>query len=114
MWTSAIGITNAIRINHCNKLDLRFEVLKWLKIDDAVECSNDVSSAKEKLMMVKMNNINLFVEIELGIGKNTNNVLVVMRKSMVTEGKDWIRNNYGNAFLCVNDIEHESSVMLNK
>ena len=27
------------------------------------------------------------------------------------EGKDWIENNYGNASLCVNDIECESSVM---
>ena len=30
------------------------------------------------------------------------------------EGKDWIKNNYGNTFLHVEDVEHESSVMLNE
>ena len=63
-WASAIGITNAIRINHHNELDLRFEVLKGLKIDDAVEHSNDVSSGKETVMKVKTNNRKLFVGIE--------------------------------------------------
>ena len=33
---------------------------------------------------------------------------------MVTQGKDWIRNNYGKTFLCIEEIEYESSVMLNK
>ena len=46
------------------------------------------------------------------MGKNTNNVLVIMHESMATEGKDWIRNNYGTTFLCVNDVEYENSVVL--
>ena len=37
-----------------------------------------------------------------------------MHESMETEGKDWIRNNYGTTFLCVNYVEHESSVMLHE
>ena len=68
-WTSAIGITNAIRINYYNKLDLRFEVLKGMTIDDTVECSNGISSAKETSMNVKINNRKLFVGIEPGMGK---------------------------------------------
>ena len=83
-WTSAIVITNAIRMNCCNKIDLRFEVLGGTKTDDAIECSNDVSSAKEMLVNVKMNNKKSFVGIEPGTGKNANNVLVVMHKIMAS------------------------------
>ena len=55
-----------------------------------------------------------FVGIESGTGKNINNVLVIMQKRMVPDGKDWIRNNYGTTCLSVNDIECKSSVMLHK
>ena len=68
-WTSAIGITNTIRINYHNKLDLRFEGLKGMNIDDAVEYSNDISSAKEMSMDVKINNRKLFIGIKPGMGK---------------------------------------------
>ena len=78
----------AIRINFYSELDLRFEFLKGFKIDDAAEHSDDFSIAKEMLMKVKKNNRKLFVGIETRMGKSTNNVLVAMQKSMVTEGKD--------------------------
>ena len=68
-WTSATGVINAIRINCYDKVDLRFEVLKGLKIDDAVECNDDMSSVKEILMKVQKNNRKLFVGIESGMGK---------------------------------------------
>ena len=85
-----------------------------MKIDDTVEHRDDVSSAKKTLMKVKKNDRKIFVGNEPGLGKNTNTTLIVMHKIMVMEGKDWIRNNYGNKFLCVNNIEHKSSVMLCK
>ena len=47
-------------------------------------------------------------------GENANNVLVATRKSAVSQGKDWIRNDYGNAFLRIEEIEHEISVMSNE
>ena len=40
--------------------------------------------------------------------------MVTICESMTTKGKDWIKNNYGNAFLCIEEIECESNVMLNK
>ena len=105
---------NAIRINCYDKDDLRFEVLKGLKIDDAVEHDNDVSSVKEILMKVQKKNKKLFVGVESVTGNNTNNMLVIMHKSMVPDGKDWIRNNYGATCLSVNDVEQKNSVMLHE
>ena len=79
---------NAIMINYHNELDLRFEVLKGVKIDNTVEHSNDISSAKEMLMNVKINDRSLFVGIKPGMDKNANNTLAVMHESMLMEGKD--------------------------
>ena len=36
-WTSAKGITNAIKMNHFNKEDFWFKVLKLFSINDVVE-----------------------------------------------------------------------------
>ena len=65
-------------------------------------------------MKVQKNNRKLFVGIEPRMGKNIKNMSMTMYKSIATEGKDWIRNNYGTTFLCVNDVEYESSVMLHE
>ena len=62
--------------------------------------SNDISTAKGMLMKVNKNNRKLFVGIEPRMGNIENNALVVMHESMVTEGKDGIRNEYRNTF-CV-------------
>ena len=70
-WTSANGVINAIRINCYDKADLRFEVLKGLKIDDTVEHNDDISSVKEISMKVHKNNKKLFVGIESGMGKTS-------------------------------------------
>ena len=56
-------------MNYCNKVDLRFEFLKGMKIDDTVEHGDDMSSAKEMLINVEINNRKLFVGIEPGMGK---------------------------------------------
>ena len=48
-------------MNYCNKVDLRFEFLKGMKIDDTVEHGDDMSSAKEMLINVEINNRKLFV-----------------------------------------------------
>ena len=64
--------------------------------------------------MSEISNRKVFVRIEQGMGKNNNNVLVVMHKNMEAQGRDWIRNNYGNAFLLIEEKEHESSVTLCK
>ena len=65
-------------------------------------------------MKVQKSNKKLFVGIESGTGKKISNVLVTMHRSMVPDGKDWIRNNYGAMCLSVNDIEHKSSAMLHE
>ena len=51
-WTSARGIMNAMRMNYHKKEDLRFEILKRIRIDDTVEHRNDLSSVKEMLRNV--------------------------------------------------------------
>ena len=68
-WTSATGITNAIRMDYYKKEDLRFEVLKGIRIDDAVEHGTYLSGVKEMLRNVEINNRKVFVGIEQGIGK---------------------------------------------
>ena len=43
-WTSSKVIINAIRINYCNKQDLRFEVLRGISVKDAVEYERELAS----------------------------------------------------------------------
>ena len=45
-WTSSTGIMSATKMNHCNKEDLRFEVLKGISIKDAIERECKLASAK--------------------------------------------------------------------
>ena len=36
-WTTLTGTMNAIRMNHCDKEDLRFEALKRTSFNDTIE-----------------------------------------------------------------------------
>ena len=63
-WTSAKGITNAIRMNYCNKDDLRFEVLIGKIINDTIEHDCELVSVKETLKNVEVNQRIFFVGIE--------------------------------------------------
>ena len=56
----------------------------------------------------------VFVGIEQGTGKNKHNVLAVMSRDMMAQGKDQIINNCGTACLFVDEKACESSVMLHK
>ena len=61
-----------------------------------------------------MNQKKLFVAIEQGIGKNEDNVLLVMHRVMMSYGKEWKRQNYCTKCMLIGDKENEISVMLNR
>ena len=87
-WTYAKGIMNATRMDYCNKEDLRFEVLKVMSVNDAVEHEHELESAKEMLGNAEVNQIKVFVGIEQEAGKNEQNVLVVMHRDVMAQEKD--------------------------
>ena len=39
-----MGIINAIRMDHYNKDDLRFEVLNWISAHDKIEYEHELAS----------------------------------------------------------------------
>ena len=80
-----------MRINYCNKEELRFEVLKGISAQDAMEHGCELGSAKETLGNAEVNQRKIFVGIDQGIGKNEENVLVVMHICMISQGKEWTR-----------------------
>ena len=69
-WNSSKETMNAIRINYCNKEDLRFEVLKGVSVNDVVEHEHELASMKKILGDVEVNQRNLCVGIEQVKGKN--------------------------------------------
>ena len=83
-------------------------------MNERMEHEHELENVRETLANVEVNNKKLFVGIEQGIGKNENNVLVVMHRGMMSYGKEWTRQNYGTKFVLIEDKEHESSVTLNR
>ena len=56
-------------MNYCNKEDLTSEVLKGISIKDIAECECELSSAKEMIGNVGVNQRKLFLVTEQGTGK---------------------------------------------
>ena len=86
-WTFSKGITNAMRMNYCNKEHLRFETLKRISVHDTIEYECELESAKEKLGNAKVNQTKIFLVIEQGIGKDEDDVSVVIHRGMRLHGK---------------------------
>ena len=63
------GIKNTIRINYCNKDDLRFEFLTGISVNDTIECENELASVKQMLQNAEVNQRKGVVGIEQGTGK---------------------------------------------
>ena len=60
-----------------------------------------------------MNQRKKIVGIEQGIGKNEDNVLLVMHRGMMTHRKEWIRKIMKKCVL-IGEKAYESSVTLNR
>ena len=86
-WTSTKGMTNTIRMSYYDKDNLRFEVLIGININNTIECEYEVANVKETLKNAEVNQRKSFVGIEQGIGENKNNVLLIMHRSMIAQGK---------------------------
>ena len=113
-WTSAKGIVNSTSMNCHNKEELRFEVLKGISINDEVEYESELVSTKETLENAEVNQRKVFVGIEKRTGKIKHNVLSVMCRGMMAQGKEWIRNNYGTTCLFIDEKSCKSSAMSHK
>ena len=74
-------------MNYCDKEDLRFEVLKGISVHGTMEHEYELESTKEMLVSVEVNQRTIFVGIEQGIGKNDDNVLVVMHRGIMLQWK---------------------------
>ena len=68
-WASAKGMMNATRTNHCNKKDLRFEVLKVINVNEVAEHEHEIASAKEMLGNAEANQRKVFLGTEQRAGK---------------------------------------------
>ena len=60
-WNSSTGIMNAIRMKHCNKECLRFEMMKGINVKDTVEHEHELESAKETPGNTEFNQRKLFL-----------------------------------------------------
>ena len=106
--TSSKCITSAIRMNYCNKHDLLIEVLIRVSINDAIEHECELASVKEMLKNVEVNKRKVFRNRTKN-WENKNNVLLIMHVSMMSQVKNWVRNNYGTMCLFVDKIENEQT-----
>ena len=61
---SAKGMMNSIRMNYCDKENLRFEVLKGISVNNALECECELTIVKEALHDEDVNQRKIFVGIE--------------------------------------------------
>ena len=103
---------NVIRMSYCNKEDLRFEFLKGISINDALEHECELASMKDALQNVEVNQRKGFLAIEQGTEKMKKNVLAVIHRGIIAQGKHCIASDHGTACLFVNEKEHKSSVIL--
>ena len=92
------GIINAIRMNYQREKQLRFEVLKGVKVEDEVEYEGETGTVKQVLQKVEVNQRRIFVGIEQGVGQHKNDAFVIISKDRADIGNRWIRENYGERF----------------
>ena len=76
------------------------------------EC--ELASTKEKLGNVEVNQNKKFVGIEEGVGKNDDNVLLIMHKGKMSCEKKQTRQNYCTKCVLIWDKEYESSIVLSR
>ena len=82
-------------MNYCEKGDIRFELLKGVNTYDKLKCENEEVSMKDALKKIGVNNERSFIGAEQGRWINTSNVLVITHKDMMTQCREWMKENYG-------------------
>ena len=80
--TSADNQLGTLHLNELNNVEVRFETLNGVNINNLAMFNDKQAGLKDILLEIKVNKVQLFLSVEQGPGKNENNVLLITTPKM--------------------------------
>ena len=99
----------AMQANDMMNIDSRFETLCDVTLTTPVQDKEDTSVLEDVLLDVEYNGQKLFIAVEQGSGKNSEDVHVVLNPRVKNKAREWIVNQYP-LILIGEEVEGKSSI----
>ena len=80
--TSADNQLGTLHFNELNNVEVRFETLNGVNINNLAMFNDKQAGLKDILLEIKVNKVQLFLSVEQGPRKNENNVLLITTPKM--------------------------------
>ena len=87
-----------------------FEVLKRFKVEDEVKCKGAERKLKKFLQNAEVDQLRIFIGMEIGRGMCKNDILLIMNKDCKDKGCDWVTENHGVTFKFKQEKTHDSII----
>ena len=96
----------SLHINNMNDIQVRFDSLIEINVQDKVNYNRDNDNVRNLLLKVKYNNDPLFIGVEQGTGSKQDYVHMLFSLKLEFKARKQIENNYRTNFILENEYNY--------